>query len=73
MNWQTITTAPKDGTKVLGYALGAYAVVFWHASTATAHGYWTLAEPGSYAEDTDFEPAWWQPLPPPPEAFAPSP
>ncbi|MFA4899915.1 MAG: hypothetical protein WC563_10350 [Brevundimonas sp.] len=56
--WQDISTAPKDGTKVLGWAEGDYTVVEWSSG-----GYWTLSECGAYASDGEWWPTHWMPLP----------
>ena len=63
MEWQPIETAPKDGTPVLGYRDGDMATVEWRATW----GEWVLAVPGAYAEDDDWKPSHWMPLPNPPE------
>jgi hypothetical protein len=64
MEWQPIETAPKDGTPVLGYRDGDMATVEWRASW----GEWVLVVPRAYAEDDEWKPSHWMPLPdPPPE------
>jgi hypothetical protein len=64
MEWQPIETAPKDGTPVLGYrdVDGVMATVYW-----TTWGGWSLVAPGGYAEEDDWEPTHWMPLPDPPK------
>lgn len=56
--WQDISTAPKDGTKVLGWADGDFTVVEWSPGD-----YWTLSECGAYASDGEWWPTHWMPLP----------
>jgi hypothetical protein len=56
--WQNISTAPKDGTKVLGWSEGDFTVVEWSSG-----GYWTLSECGAYASDGEWWPTHWMPLP----------
>lgn len=58
-NWLPIETAPKDGTPVLGYADGDYAVVRWHQLLDS----WQLTQTGSWAEDGEWSPIFWRPLP----------
>lgn len=58
---QTIDTAPKDGTRILGFANRQFTVVFWRESLGEDH--WTLAVPGRYAEDAEWNPTHWAPLP----------
>ena len=62
MNWQGIETAPTDGTRILGYADGDYAAVYWTGD------YWNLCVCGAYAEDGEWTPTHWQPLPDEPNA-----
>ena len=57
MKWRLIETAPKDGTPVLGYAGGDITTVKW------GNNYWTLCECGAYAEDGEWWPTHWIPLP----------
>ncbi len=61
MEWQPIETAPRDATHVLGYADGEMTTVYW-----TTWGGWSLVAPGGYAEEDDWEPTHWMPLPAPP-------
>ena len=68
-NWQTIDTAPVD-TPVLVYETG-------DMTTATGRAHqsrmgvvtvsWQLVLTGAYAEDIDFYPSHWMPLPEPPK------
>jgi hypothetical protein len=62
VGWQPIETAPRDGAPILGYADCSFAVVEWYK----AGGYWSLSEAGSYAEDSEWHPTHWTPLPKPP-------
>ena len=67
-DWQPIETAPKDGTAVLGYHSGKMTTVyfeFWG-------GPWKLVAPGSCAEEDDWEPTHWMPLPSPPQEKEPA-
>lgn len=65
--WQPIETAPKDGTPILGFDGDDMTVVKYSApSNPASKGYWTLLICGSYAEDGDWTPEFWQPLPAPP-------
>ena len=58
--WMPIESAPKDGRDILGYADGGMTVVRW------CWYYWSLAESGMGAEDGEWWPKYWQPLPEPP-------
>lgn len=60
--WLPIETAPKDGTHILGYASGKYAIVYWSGTS------WELSEVGAYAENGEWTPTHWQPLPAAPPA-----
>jgi hypothetical protein len=60
MEWQPIETAPKN-KPVLGYRAGDMATVKWRATWKE----WALVVPGTYAEDDDWEPTHWMPLPDP--------
>ncbi len=69
--WQSIETAPKDGTPVLLYIPSVNDMV-----TAKYLGrQWVLCEFGGYAEDGDLDgdPTHWMPLPSPPERDSGSP
>jgi hypothetical protein len=64
MNWQPITTAPRDGQLVLAFSrLGYHAIVSWRAVVALPDGVWE-AEDGSWIDD----PTHWMPLPEPPQS-----
>ena len=57
--WQTIESAPKDGTAILGWDGGTALVILWHRGG----GYWIVEWDGHRIDD------WcthWQPLPAPP-------
>lgn len=60
--WQPIETAPKDGTKVLGWDGGTMTTVEWYE----LGGYWSLLAVGAWAEDSEWVPTHWMPLPEPP-------
>jgi len=63
MKWLPIDTAPKDGTEILAYGSGAYAVLAWGYTS------FQLVHIGGYAEDSDWivNPTHWIPLPKPPD------
>jgi hypothetical protein len=61
VKWEPIDSAPKDGSSILGYADSSFAVVEWYRG-----GWWSLSEPGAYAEDSEWNPTHWMPLPEPP-------
>jgi hypothetical protein len=64
--WEPIETAPKDGTPILGYAYGKYAVVYWEdVLTVSGHkdGCWALFVPGTWVEDDWWIPTHWHSLP----------
>lgn len=63
MKWQPISTAPKDGTDILGYDGYQMTTVTWFEIGK----WWSLVAPGSYAEDSEWTPTHWMPLPEPPE------
>lgn len=66
-NWQQIETAPKDGTHVLGWdGRTMTAVSFFVPISKTFLGYWVLVECGAFAEDNEWTPTHWMPLPDPP-------
>jgi hypothetical protein len=69
--WQPIETAPRDGTRVLGFDTTAFnkdqevAVVNWWPNGDG--GYWSLSVPGAgYLDSDEFAPTYWMPLPAPP-------
>jgi len=70
--WSTIDSAPKgdgtpfvDGPAILGWNGHEMTTVQWfEAPHGTGH--WSLVCPGSYAEDSEWEPTHWMPLPEPP-------
>ena len=67
--WQPIETAPQDGRRIIGCYVpdGDAAVVRWKAGHGDWHGYWNLDVCGSYAEDGEWWPTHWMPLPEPPK------
>ena len=60
--WLSITSAPKDGTNVLGVKDGVMATVRW----LSVEQYWTLCVPGTFTLYHDWDPQMWMPLPPAP-------
>lgn len=69
--WQPIETAPKDGTAILGFADGQQTTVRWRAAKRKGDSeYWDLVVCGSYAEDGEWWPTRWRPLPEPPKESA---
>jgi len=62
--WEDISTAPKDGTPILGFTDNFITVVKW--LQWGNNGYWTLVETGSFASDGEWAPTHWMPLPAPP-------
>ena len=66
--WQDIASAPKDGTPILGASevidgLWVQTTVRWESG---GDGYWGLLVVGTYAEDGEWWPTHWMPLPEPP-------
>lgn len=55
--WMPISTAPKDGTRIIGFADGEYATVQF------SFGYWNLCVAGTLATDSEWWPTHWMPLP----------
>ena len=64
--WQPIKTAPKD-KPILGWDGATMTTVEWR-EWRSCPGYWTLCECGAYAEDGEWWPTHWMPLPEPPQA-----
>ncbi len=58
--WQDISTAPKDGTKILVWVPETWVCVSWR--TVRYMNGWTEWE----GDDYQFHPTKWQPLPQPP-------
>jgi hypothetical protein len=63
--WQPIETAPRDETYILGYADGEMTVVHWR--DYDGEGCWQLAVSGLHADDGEWWPTHWMPLPKPPK------
>jgi hypothetical protein len=59
--WLPMEQAPRDGTKILGKAGDEVAVVYWLSGIASS--YWCLAVCGAYADNGEWNPAEWQPIP----------
>jgi hypothetical protein len=66
--WQDIASAPKDGAPIL--AAGEVRDGSWVQTTVRwendGEGYWNLIVVGAYAEDGEWWPTHWMPLPEPP-------
>lgn len=74
MEWQTIETAPKDGTNILGYNGEDVTEMVWEDwPDDNSHVGWCRAgfESGGMLDETHFrmepEPTHWMPLPEPPK------
>ena len=61
MKWQNMDTAPKDGRAILGYADEEMSTVRW--AEVGDGGYWTLCLCGTFAENGEWWPEVWMPLP----------
>ncbi len=59
MEWKTIDTAPRDGTRILAYTNGAYSVALWHFD-----GYWATVP---MVSKMSILATHWMPLPPNPK------
>lgn len=66
MNWQPIETAPMDGTPILGFD-GSNMTTIYYWKGRIFPGEWSLCAPGLYAEDDEYLPTHWMPLPEPPK------
>lgn len=63
IGWQTIETAPMDGTPILGFADGDMTTVAWFGGTDGVDGYWSLVVSGWNASNSEWNPTHWMPLP----------
>ena len=66
--WQPMETAPKDGTRILAWCLGAYdgpaaTAVSWHS---TYKVWWQDPNEATEYDPDDMAPSHWMPLPEPP-------
>ena len=64
MEWQTIETAPKDGTNILLYVFSHepdYGVGYWNGD------YWSMTVHADRLYDEFGSPTHWMPLPEPPK------
>lgn len=66
--WRTIESAPKDGARILAYAMTRsgekIAIMRWHQpGNPKARGFWYALGTGGTREPTH-----WMPLPKPPES-----
>jgi hypothetical protein len=57
-----IKDAPKNGTPILGYADEEFATVYWSRYRGS-DGRWELCVCGSHADDGEWNPTHWMPLP----------
>lgn len=66
--WQDISTAPKDGTRIITESRGLVGTSRWSERFADAYGDGDTS-PGWYSETLDrrHEPTHWMPLPTPKE------
>jgi hypothetical protein len=58
-DWQDISTAPKDGSEVLLFAMGDMGICYWRDDKVMTGWTWGL-------EKRFLNPTHWQPLPMPP-------
>lgn len=80
--WQPIETAPRDGTRILGWVNEAeWAAICWWETAPIELRYapqeqWQMSEASDFPDDeawyehwrdTRYEPTHWMPLPAPPE------
>ena len=61
--WMDISTAPKDGTEILGASRGEITTVFYWRE----YGNWEIAVTGAWADNGEWHPTHWMPLPDPPK------
>ena len=68
MNWQPISTAPKDGTRILVWN-GSYAsaVVYAHNLYKNEDGWWLEDDGEQWDAFLYSEPTHWMPMPNPPK------
>lgn len=70
MEWRPISEAPKDGTNVLIYGAGTWAVASWESYAVELWGTgWRDMGDIGWGGMSDVEPTAWMPLPPPPDDF----
>lgn len=72
MDWQPIETAPKDGTKILGYSHGGK--FNFQGCVETVGRHWGVLSYNPNVNEWDLNnygskhlPTYWQPLPEPPQ------
>lgn len=68
--WQPISSAPKDGTRVLIWQAGFWQTAKWQDGSTGAEAHWPVGWRTSLYVYPDVE--WWAPLPPSPIATLPS-
>ena len=62
MNWQQIATAPKDGTRILGWSQDDdQAIIQWSCKR------WDVVHDWESYAWSDYYPTHWMPLPEPPK------
>ncbi len=62
--WQDISTAPRDGTKLLIWERGRIFAAWWEDEYVWAKGW---IDDYNRSDTYTFEPSHWMPLPSPPE------
>lgn len=67
MTWQPIETAPKDGTKILGYDDGDILVMVFETDQDGAGGWYIELSERAYTDVPEWTPTHWMPLPEPPK------
>jgi Protein of unknown function (DUF551) len=63
MNWQSITTAQKDGRSILLVWNGEVVIGYWHKDLM----WWVADEVEVDSEQREDNPTHWMPLPPLPQ------
>lgn len=67
MPWQDISTAPKDGTRILACESDTVFICSWYRHSATL-GHWHNPDDGSPIGQMfdEYNPTHWMPVPSPP-------
>lgn len=74
ITWQPIETAPKDGTRFLGYRpisegeweYEAFAIWWWYENPRVKRSWFTCTDEADAYEVENEPPSHWMPLPEPP-------